>query len=82
MVTIGVDGSGTTGYKVVAQAFDSVAFLDSVRAVSARASGEVAQRLSGVIYWSGLADALKGPARRSTQSSTPTGGITRAEVGC
>lgn len=46
MATIGVDGSGTTGYKVFAKAFDAVAVLDSVRAMSARAGGEVAQRLS------------------------------------
>ena len=45
----GIDSSGTTGYKVVAEAFDAVAFLGSVRAMSARAGGEVAQRLGEVI---------------------------------
>lgn len=60
MATIGVDGSSTTGYKVIAKAFDAVSILDSVHAISAQASGEVAQRLSEVIYRSGLADALKG----------------------
>ncbi|MFS2012778.1 hypothetical protein ACCD06_23440 [Azospirillum sp. CT11-132] len=49
IATIGIDSSGTTGYKVVAEAFDAVAFLGSVRAMSARAGGEVAQRLGEVI---------------------------------